>query len=55
MAVKTNADKELDKLQPPQSLDAEQAVLGAIMKDDEAIHLVIGVLEEEAFAVPGQA
>ena len=47
MAVKTNADKELDRLQPPQSLDAEQAVLGAIMKDDEAIHLIIGVLEGE--------
>jgi len=49
MAIKTNADKEIDRLQPPQSLDAEQAVLGAVMKDDEAIHLVIGVLEEESY------
>jgi len=53
MTVKTNADKEIDRLQPPQSLDAEQAVLGAVMKDDEAIHLVIGVIEEEShFYVP---
>lgn len=46
MAVKSNIDREIERLQPPQSLDAEQAVLGAIMKDDEAIHLVIGVIED---------
>jgi replicative DNA helicase len=47
MANRPVTDKTLDHLQPPQSLDAEQAVLGAIMKDDEAIHLVIGLLESE--------
>ncbi len=53
MAYQTSRDKALDKLQPPQSLDAEQAVLGAVLKDSEAINQVIEVLSEEShFYVP---
>lgn len=47
MATRAKTDRELDHVQPPQSLDAEQAVLGSVLKDDEAIHLVIGVLDSE--------
>ncbi len=48
MAVKTNADREIDRLQPPQSLDAEQAVLGAVLKDEDAIHIVADTLDSES-------
>ncbi len=48
MAFGTNAPREIEKLQPPQSLDAEQAVLGAVLKDEEAVHRVIEILETES-------
>lgn len=35
-------------LQPPHNLDAEKAVLGSILKDEQAIHAVIEVFENEA-------
>jgi len=33
--------------QPPHNLDAEKAVLGSILKDDQAIHTVIEVYDTE--------
>ncbi len=48
MAFPTHADKAAEQLQPPQSLDAEQAVLGAVLKDQDALHQAIEVLESEA-------
>src|SRR5512142_1346409 len=47
MAIRGKTDRDIDHLQPPQSADAEQAVLGSILKDDEAIHLVIHVLDSD--------
>jgi replicative DNA helicase len=45
MAYRTQSEKNIDRLQPPQSLDAEQAVLGAVLKDADAINQVIETLE----------
>ncbi len=53
MAFQAKSDKDVLHLQPPQSGDAEQALLGSILKDDEAIHQVIGVIDsEEHFYAP---
>ena len=49
MAYRTQTDRKVDHLQPPQSLDAEQAVLGSIIKDAEAISQAIEVLPDESF------
>ncbi|MBU0637932.1 MAG: replicative DNA helicase, partial [Planctomycetes bacterium] len=37
-------DKQNERLQAPQSIEVEQAVLGAILKDPEAINRVIDVV-----------
>lgn len=37
-------DSDITKLQPPQSGDAEQAVLGSILKDEDAMNAVIGII-----------
>ena len=42
-------DEELMQRQPPQSLEAEQAVLGAILIDSRCVGDVIGVLRPEDF------
>jgi len=47
MAYRTQTDKEVEHLQPPQSLDAEQAVLGSILKDALAINQAIEILDNE--------
>ncbi len=47
MAFQTRPDKEVDRLQPPQSLETEQAVLGAILKDPDALNNCIEVLDTE--------
>ncbi|MEW6051458.1 MAG: replicative DNA helicase [Candidatus Zixiibacteriota bacterium] len=47
MAFQTRTDRELDRLQPPQSLDAEQAVLGAILKDPDALNRAVEILDNE--------
>ncbi len=48
MAYRTERDQQNDRLQPPQSMEAEQAVLGCVLKDDRALHEVIEILTEEA-------
>lgn len=48
MAYRSQEDKRVEKLQPPQSMDAEQAVLGAILKDTDAMNQVVEVLEDES-------
>ena len=45
MAEPAYKEKDLTHLQPPQSLEAEQSVLGAIMKDPEALSHVLEVFE----------
>lgn len=40
-----STDRRVDNLQPPQSLDAEQAVLGSLLKDSDAAHQVVDILE----------
>lgn len=53
MSTRLNLNRKVDHIQPPQSLDAEQAVLGGILKDEEAINLVIEVFDyEKVFYVP---
>lgn len=47
MAFQAKSDKDVQHLQPPQSVDAEQAVLGALLRDEDAIHHVIDVLDSE--------
>ena len=42
-------DEELLSRQPPQSLEAEQAVLGSILIDSRCVADVIGVLKPEDF------
>ncbi|MEW6572289.1 MAG: replicative DNA helicase [Bacillota bacterium] len=37
------------ELQPPQNIDAEQAVLGAIFLDPDVIHQVVGLVQPEDF------
>ena len=50
MAYRTQTDKEVEHLQPPQSLDTERDILGAILKDPEALNNAIEILDhEEAF------
>lgn len=45
MAEPAFKDQSLTHLQPPQSMEAEQAVLGAIMKDPEALSHVLEVFD----------
>ncbi|MGH8014620.1 MAG: replicative DNA helicase [Candidatus Zixiibacteriota bacterium] len=45
MAEPAYKDQSLAHLQPPQSLEAEQAVLGAILKDAEALSHVLDVFD----------
>jgi replicative DNA helicase len=53
MAYRTQTDRDIDHLQPPQSLDAERAVLGCVLKDTEALHQTIEIIEDEsAFYAP---
>jgi len=47
MAYRTHTGKELRELQPPQAIEAEQEVLGSILKDSEAINETIEVIEDE--------
>ena len=42
-------DEELMNRQPPQSLEAEQAVLGSILIDSRCVADVIGILRPEDF------
>jgi len=46
MPVRTEKPKNISRLEPPQSIDAEQAVLGSILKDQEAISSVIEILAD---------
>ena len=42
-------DEELLAKQPPQSLEAEQAVLGSILIDSRVVADVVGILTPEDF------
>ena len=48
MALTTAADAGLDRL-PPQSLEAEQSVLGAVLLDNAVLPRVVEVLRPEDF------
>lgn len=41
MAYRTQTNKDVDHLQPPQDMHAERAVLGAVLKDSEALGYVL--------------
>ena len=45
-------DEELLSHQPPQSLEAEQAVLGSILIDSRCVADIIGILKPEDFFLP---
>ena len=45
MAYRAHTQKQAEHFEPPQSLDAEQAVLGAVLKDSEAMNQVVEVLD----------
>ncbi|MEE8576955.1 MAG: replicative DNA helicase [candidate division Zixibacteria bacterium] len=49
MAQRTQSNSGTASLQPPQNIDAEIQVLGAIMKDADAIHKVIEGLSDEKY------
>ncbi len=46
MAYRAQTDRQMDRLQPPQSLEAERAVLGAILKNSDAINRVIDIIRD---------
>ncbi|MBI5265737.1 MAG: replicative DNA helicase, partial [candidate division Zixibacteria bacterium] len=53
MNFKTKPDRETSKLEPPHSTDTERAVLGAVLRDADALNSVIDILDEpEHFYVP---
>jgi len=49
MAYRQSIDKKIEQLQPPQSLDAEQAILGSILKDSEALSRSIEIIPDQSF------
>ncbi|MEA3296765.1 MAG: replicative DNA helicase [candidate division Zixibacteria bacterium] len=48
MAYRTQSNKRHEGLQPPQALEAEQAVLGCTLKNVEALHEVVEILSDES-------
>ena len=52
MSDRRNAEKAGEIRSPPKNLEAEQALLGAILVNNEAIHLVSSFLEPEHFFMP---
>nr|MBN2277094.1 replicative DNA helicase [candidate division Zixibacteria bacterium] len=53
MASSPDVDKKVARLEPPQSVDAEQAVLGSVLKDSEVISSVLEQIgAEDNFYVP---
>ncbi|UCC43661.1 MAG: replicative DNA helicase [Candidatus Zixiibacteriota bacterium] len=46
MAYRAKAERKVERLEPPQALDAERDVLGSILKDPEAINRVIEVFDD---------
>ncbi len=49
MAVITGKEKETARLEPPHDANAEQAVLGSILKDERALFTVIDKFKSETF------
>jgi replicative DNA helicase len=45
MAYRAQSSRQNPQLEPPQSLDAEHAVLGSILKDSEAMNAVLEVID----------
>ncbi|UCD16637.1 MAG: replicative DNA helicase [Candidatus Zixiibacteriota bacterium] len=44
MPVKAQKESEVSRLEPPQSIDAEQALLGSILKDPDSVSSIIELL-----------
>lgn len=42
-------DRSLSHIQPPQDGEAEQAVIGSILKDQDALDSVVGILPDESY------
>ena len=49
MTVRTGKDKDIERYEPPQSVDAEQAVLGSILKDQDALNSIIDYFNSETY------
>ena len=49
MAVRTGKNKDVNRYEPPQSVDAEQAVLGSVLKDQEALNEIIDYFNSEDY------
>ncbi len=53
MAYRAQTDTRSQELQPPHNLDAEKSILGSILKDEEALHDVIELIDDaEVFYIP---
>ena len=52
MSDRRASEKAGDYRSPPSNLEAEQALLGALLVNNEAIHLVATFLEPEHFFMP---
>jgi len=53
VATRFEKEKSIRQIEPPQSVEAEQAILGAILKDPEAIHSIVDYFNSsENFYVP---
>ena len=46
MAYRAKAETKADKLQPPQAVEVERDLLGAILKDADAINRAIEIIED---------
>ena len=52
MSDRRGAEKAVEHRSPPSNLEAEQALLGALLVNNEALHLVATFLEPEHFFLP---
>jgi len=49
VALDTEKEKEKNRHEPPQSIDAEQAVLGSVLKDQDALNQIIDYFNREDY------
>jgi replicative DNA helicase len=49
MATRSNIDQKVTRLEPPKSIDAEQSVLGSILKEPDVLSSVIEYIDNDAY------
>jgi len=47
VTIRTGKNKDIERYEPPQSVDAEQAVLGSVLKDQDALNEIIDYFNKE--------